>query len=118
MKKSLFLLAITVLMMSLLVTAKSMTLHAKAAEQQPTSTMEVKVQNFAFAPPTLTVPVGTQVTWINKDDTVHNIVDKNKAFKSKALDTNEKFSYTFDKPGTYSYFCALHPQMKGTVEVK
>ncbi len=117
MKKSLFLLAITALIMSVLVTTKSMTLHAKAAEQPP-SAMEVKVQNFAFAPPTLTVPVGTQVTWINKDDTVHNIVDKNKAFKSKALDTDEKFSYTFDKPGTFSYFCALHPQMKGTVEVK
>ena len=117
MKKSLFLLAITALTMSVLVATKSMTLHAKAAEQPPSAT-EVKIQNFAFAPPTLTVPVGAQVTWINKDDTVHNIAEKNKAFKSKALDTGEKFSYTFDKPGTYSYFCALHPQMKVTIEVK
>jgi plastocyanin len=88
--------------------------------QQKTSTMEVKIDNFSFGPVTLTVPVGTAVTWTNRDDIPHTIVstDDPKAFKSKVLDTDEKFSFTFSKPGTYQYFCSIHPKMTGKVIVQ
>ena len=82
--------------------------------------MEVKIDNFNFGPVTLTVPVGTAVTWTNRDDIPHTIVstDDPKAFKSKVLDTDEKFSLTFSKPGTYPYFCSIHPKMTGKVVVQ
>jgi plastocyanin len=88
--------------------------------QQEASTIEVKVDNFSFGPVTLTVPVGTTVMWTNRDDIPHTIVstDDPKAFKSKVLDTDEKFSFTFSKPGTYPYFCSIHPKMIGKVIVQ
>jgi plastocyanin len=88
--------------------------------QEKISTMEVKIDNFSFGPVTLTVPVGTTVTWINHDDIPHTIVstDDPKAFKSKVLDTDEKFSFTFSKAGTYPYFCSIHPKMTGKVIVR
>jgi plastocyanin len=88
--------------------------------QQKASTMEVKVDNFSFGPVTLTVPVGTTVMWTNRDDIPHTIVstDDPKAFKSKVLDTDEKFSFTFSKSGTYPYFCSIHPKMIGKVIVQ
>jgi plastocyanin len=88
--------------------------------QQKASTMEVKVDNFSFGPATVTVPVGTAVTWTNHDDIPHTIVstDDPKAFKSKVLDTDEKFSFAFSKPGTYQYFCSIHPKMTGKVIVQ
>jgi plastocyanin len=88
--------------------------------QQTTSATEVKIDNFSFGPVTLTVPVGTTVTWTNRDDIPHNTVstDDPKIFKSKVLDTDEKFSFTFSKPGTYSYFCSIHPKMTGKVIVQ
>ena len=84
---------------------------------QPTSA-EVKIDNFSFGPATLTVAVGTTVTWTNRDDIPHTVVSTDKVFKSKVLDTDEKFSFTFDKPGTYPYFCSIHPKMTGTVVVQ
>ena len=91
-----------------------------ASAQEKTSTMEVKIDNFSFGPVTLTVPVGTTVTWTNRDDIPHTIVstDDPKAFKSKVLDTDEKFSFTFSKAGTYPYFCSIHPKMTGKVIVQ
>jgi plastocyanin len=88
--------------------------------QQNVSTMEVKIDNFSFGPVTLTVPVGTAVTWTNRDDIPHTVVstDDPKAFESKVLDTDEKFSFTFGKPGTYPYFCSIHPKMTGKVIVQ
>jgi plastocyanin len=83
-----------------------------------TAGAEIKIDNFSFTPATLTVAVGTQVTWTNRDDIPHTVVTEDKTIKSKVLDTDEKFSNTFDKPGTYSYFCSIHPTMKGTVVVK
>ncbi len=82
--------------------------------------MEVKIDNFSFGPVTLTVPVGTTVTWTNRDDIPHTVVstDDPKAFKSKVLDTDEKFSFTFSKPGTFPYFCSVHPKMTGKVIVQ
>jgi plastocyanin len=78
----------------------------------------VKIDNFSFTPPTLTVPTGTKVTWVNADDIPHTVVADDQGFKSKALDTDEVFTYTFDKPGTYSYFCSLHPKMTAKIVVQ
>jgi plastocyanin len=88
--------------------------------QEKTSTVEVKIDNFSFGPLTPTVPVGTTVTWINRDDIPHTVVstDDSKTFKSKVLDTDEKFSFTFRKAGTYPYFCSIHPKMTGKVIVE
>lgn len=80
----------------------------------------VTIDNFSFNPAALTVPVGTTVTWTNRDDIPHTIVDARdkKAFKSKPMDTDDKFSFTFAMAGTYKYFCSLHPHMQGTITVK
>jgi plastocyanin len=80
----------------------------------------VHIDNFTFAPATLTVRAGTKVTWINRDDEPHTVTSSSspRVFASGALDTDGSFSYTFDKPGTYPYFCAIHPHMTGTVIVK
>jgi plastocyanin len=80
----------------------------------------VTIDNFAFAPSTLTVAPGTKVTWDNKDEEPHTVVsaDGGITFKSPALDTDDKFAFTFDKAGTYKYFCSVHPHMVGTVVVK
>jgi plastocyanin len=78
----------------------------------------VTIDNFTFTPPELTVAVGTTVKWVNHDDIPHLVVNKDKAFRSKALDTDESFSYTFASVGTFDYFCALHPHMVGKVIVK
>jgi plastocyanin len=91
-----------------------------ASAQEKMSAMEVKIDNFTFGPGTLTVSVGTTVTWTNKDDIPHTVVstDDVKTFKSKVLDTDEKFSFTFSKAGTYPYFCSIHPKMTGKVVVQ
>ncbi len=86
--------------------------------QAQSSTAEVKIDNFSFGPSTLTVATGTTVTWTNRDDIPHTVVSEDKAFKSKVLDTDEKFSFTFTKPGTYPYFCSIHPKMTGRVVVQ
>jgi amicyanin len=93
------------------------TVAANAAQAQA-SNAEVKIDNFSFGPTTLTVAVGTTVTWTNRDDIPHTVVSDEKAFKSKVLDTDEKFSFTFTKPGTYGYFCSIHPKMTGKVVVQ
>jgi plastocyanin len=91
--------------------------YSSVKTPQP-ATAEVKVDNFSFGPATLTVAVGTTVTWTNRDDIPHTIVSTEKVFKSKVLDTDEKFSFTFDKAGTYPYFCSIHPKMTGSVVVQ
>ena len=81
--------------------------------------IEIKIDNFSFGPMTTTVAVGTTVTWTNNDDVPHTVVSDDKTtFRSKALDTGEKFSYTFTKPGTYAYFCSVHPKMVAEVVVQ
>ena len=87
------------------------------ADDKPAAA-EVKIDNFSFTPATVTVPAGTQVTWTNRDDIPHNVRNDDASIKSKTLDTDDKFSFTFTKPGTYTYFCSIHPKMKGTVVVK
>ena len=78
----------------------------------------VNIDNFAFAPATLTVTAGTTVTWKNEDDSPHRIGDKNGTFKSAALDTDDTFSYNFATPGVYPYICTIHPYMAGKIVVK
>jgi amicyanin len=79
----------------------------------------VSIANFTFGPRTLTVKAGTTVTWTNKDDTPHGIASADNAFKkSQALDTDDSYSFTFASPGTYQYFCYVHPFMKGTIVVE
>jgi plastocyanin len=90
---------------------------AASAQQKP-QTLEVKIDNFSFGPAELTVPVGTTVTWTNRDDIPHTVVSTDKLFKSKVLDTDEKFSFTFSIAGTFAYFCSIHPKMTGKVVVQ
>ena len=78
---------------------------------------QVKIANFTFDPPTLTVKAGTTVTWINADDIPHLVSEKDGKFRSSALDTNDKFSQTFSTAGTVEYFCAIHPHMTGKIVV-
>jgi plastocyanin len=86
------------------------------AEGSPTT---VTIDNFSFTPAALTVKAGTTVTWTNKDDIPHGIGATNNAFpKSKALDTDDSYSFTFATPGTYQYFCYLHPKMVGSIVVE
>jgi len=96
--------------------------HAKPAAGEQNGSIDqyqIKIDNFSFAPETLTVPAGTTVTWVNQDDVPHNIVSsEGKTLKSPVMDTDEKFSYTFTKPGTYPYYCGIHPKMTAKVIVE
>jgi plastocyanin len=87
-----------------------------AAETSDTG--KIVVKDFMFNPTPLTVKAGATVTWTNKDDEPHSVVSDNGVFKSGGMDTNESFSYKFDKPGTYHFTCAIHPRMVGTVVVQ
>lgn len=109
------LIAVAVLGFSALVAKNS-----AVAAQQKAQSAEVKIDNFSFGPAALTVSVGSTVTWTNRDDIPHTVVssDDPKAFKSRVLDTDDKFSFKFDKAGTYSYFCSVHPKMTGKVVVQ
>jgi amicyanin len=93
-------------------------IHTSLAREKPAPN-EVTIDNFSYQPQTLIVPVGTTVTWINRDDIPHTVlsVDK-KTIISPALDTDEKFSYTFTAAGTNDYYCSVHPHMKGRIIVK
>jgi plastocyanin len=109
------------LVMPLLIAA--MLLFAGAAtvganDQPSAANADVKIDNFSFGPDTLTVPVGTTVTWTNRDDIPHTVVSTEGVFKSKVRDTDEKFSYTFATAGTYPYYCSVHPKMTGKIVVK
>ncbi len=79
---------------------------------------QIRIENFAFNPTTVTVPVGATVTWTNDDGTLHTVTSATKVFSSAGLDEGGAFSYTFTTPGTYTYYCKLHPHMTGTIVVK
>ena len=96
---------------------RSKNFSAAVAEEKPAATA-IKIDNFTFSPVTVTVPLGSTVRWTNHDDIPHTVVSDDKtSFKSKALDTDDSFSYTFTKPGTYLYFCSIHPKMTAKVIV-
>jgi amicyanin len=103
--------------------ASALAVSLAAATDGPTTraqaaNSEVKIDNFTFAPQRVTVKAGATVTWINGDDIPHAIASSSKLFKSKALDSEDKFSFTFTTPGTYEYFCSLHPHMTGAIVVE
>jgi len=109
-------LAIPVLTAMLLMFAGSWSVAAN--DRPAAASAAVKIDNFVFGPQTITVPVGTTVTWTNSDGIPHTAASTDGVFKSKVMDTDEKFSYTFTKAGTYPYYCSIHPKMTGTVVVK
>src|SRR5262245_39160402 len=86
-------------------------LHAAASLPARAADVEVKIDNFTFTPARITAKAGTTVTWINEDDIPHTIASSARLFKSTALDTDDKYTFTFTTPGTYEYFCSLHPHM-------
>jgi plastocyanin len=104
--------------LSLILASGRLEPHTIAAGQGPYSTNVVAIDNFTFTPTELPIPAGTQVTWINKDDVPHTVVSVDHKFKSRALDTDEKFSFVFQTPGKYQYFCSVHPMMIGMIIVK
>jgi plastocyanin len=108
-------LATTVMIATLLLAG---TPSVTANDQASAASVDVKIDNFTFGPQTLTVSVGTTVVWTNRDDIPHTVVSTDGVFKSKVRDTDEKFSYTFNKAGTYPYFCSVHPKMTGKVVVQ
>ena len=91
---------------------------ALASQGAPAADAKVQIDQYAFLPQRITVKPGTTVTWTNDDDDSHTVASSNKLFKSKALDTGDKFSFTFTTPGRYDYFCSLHPHMTGAVVVE
>lgn len=91
---------------------------APAAAKSPAAANTVKIDNFTFTPAALVVKPGTTVTWVNGDDIPHTVRAKDGAFKSKVLDSNDRFTFTFAKAGEYTYFCSLHPHMTGKVIVR
>jgi plastocyanin len=97
-----------------LLTATS-TFPAASAQAADTN---IIIDQYTFTPPRVTVKAGTTVAWINDDDIPHTVASSTKVFKSKALDTSDKFSFTFTTPGIYEYFCSLHPHMTGAIVVE
>jgi plastocyanin len=98
----------------MLAIAAALCLHPGAARADDT---KVTIDNFTFSPAELTIKVGTTVTWKNQDDIPHTVVSAGK-FRSKALDTDDSYSFTFTAAGDYTYFCSLHPHMTGKIKVE
>ena len=107
-----------ILGMALLGLAVAVAFGGAASAGEKTAAKEISIDNFSFEP-VVTVPVGTRVTWVNRDDIPHTVVSEDLiTFRSRPLDTDEKFSFTFDKAGTYKYFCSIHPKMTAQVVVR
>ena len=106
------------LLIGLIVAALNIIVWTAAAQTKTAPPAEIKIDNFTFGPQELKVPAGATVTWSNRDDIPHTVVSTDKVFKSKVLDTDEKYSFTFAAPGTYTYFCSVHPKMTGKVIVE
>lgn len=95
------------------------TMAAKpASSTEVAPSPQIAIEHFMFGPVTLIVHVGTTVMWVNHDDDLHTVTSSNGLFSSPGLDTDDVFMYRFTAPGIYSYFCALHPHMKGTIIVQ
>jgi plastocyanin len=105
-------------MQVLLLVAMAAVVSYAAAGAAPEGSNVVMAKDFMFAPTSLTVAAGSTVTWTNRDDEPHTVVSEGGLFRSAALDTNESFSFRFDKPGTYRYSCTIHPRMVGTIVVR
>jgi plastocyanin len=112
-RKFLFALTLVLIVVGFTVYSRGAHAHATTADAH-----EIVIQNFAFAPATLTIKVGEKVTWVNRDEEPHTATATDKRFASKTLDTGDRFSTEFTAPGTYKYYCALHPKMTGQIIVK
>jgi plastocyanin len=88
------------------------------ADGAPRQPVTVEIRDMKYAQDTLTVAVGTKVTWINRDQMPHTVTDRKRSFASAALDTGDSYTYTFTTPGEFTYFCALHPSMVARVVVR
>lgn len=88
------------------------------AADEKNAAANISIDDFSFIPREITVAPGTTITWVNHDDVPHTVVSPDKKIRSKALDTDDQFSFTFADPGTYSYFCSVHPMMTGKIIVK
>lgn len=99
-------------------TGEQDTTEDRGRQNTQSNSNQVSIENYSFNPQTITVPAGTTIIWINKDDDVHTVVSAEKKFSSGALDTNDKFSFTFNDSGTYNYYCSMHPHMTGKIIVK
>jgi plastocyanin len=119
MKCNKWMFASATILAALALTAGARTNLALSPSDKPAIAATVKIDNFSFGPASVTVSAGTTVTWTNNDDVPHVVTsDDNKMFKSKALDTDDRFSFTFTKPGTYNYYCAIHPKMTAKIVVQ
>jgi plastocyanin len=107
----------TIILSIIFVMAISSPRLAVRADNKSASGTDVKIDNFSFGPD-LTIGAGTTVTWTNHDDVPHTVASDTKMFKSKVLDTNDRYSYTFANPGTYVYYCTVHPKMTAKIVVK
>ena len=107
----------TMLTMVMPTTGAATTQAAGSAVASDPNSPQVGIDNFNFMPKSLSVPVGTTVTWTNHDDVPHTVTSREKKFTSQALDTDEHFTFTFAEPGTYAYFCAIHPIMTAEIVV-
>lgn len=117
MKRMYFVPLVIGLTMGVIVVAAA---HGRLAGASPktAATTEVKIDNFSFSPVKVTVPAGTTVKWTNRDDIPHTVVSEdNMTFKSQVLDTDQAFTFTFRKPGTYRYYCSVHPRMTAEIDV-
>lgn len=112
-KKQLVLLALAI---PCILLAAAITRAATDSKQSAKET-RIEIKDFSFQPKLVTVPVGAKVVWVNKDEEPHTVVSTDKTFLSKALDTDDTFAFTFDKPGTYEYFCSVHPRMTAKIVV-
>lgn len=95
----------------------TVTIYAAPGDKQASREARIEIKDFSFQPREVIVPVGAKVVWVNKDEEPHTVVSTDKTFLSKALDTEETFTFTFDKPGTYEYFCSVHPRMTAKIVV-
>lgn len=107
-----------VIVLGSLVFILAVVLRPRPAIGQAAQATDIKIDNFTFSPETLTVPANSTVTWTNKDDVPHVIASTDGLFRSKGLDTDDHYSFKFTKPGTYNYFCAMHPKMTGKIVVQ
>jgi plastocyanin len=118
MKRIKWIVALSTTILSMVIVMKiTLPRLAVRADNKPTPGTEVKIDNFSFGPD-VTIAAGTTITWTNHDDVPHVVASDTNIFKSKALDTDDRYSYTFTKPGTYVYYCTVHPKMIAKVVVK
>jgi plastocyanin len=110
--------AVVVAMLAGPIVGAMLAFGAVAAQEAKQDANVVTIDNFTFGPKEVTVAVGTTVKWVNHDDIPHTVVEKNTTFRSKALDTDDAYSFTFASAGTFDYFCGLHPHMVGKIIVK